>query len=258
MDVIVTCRQARALRWARQFRDANPAGRALIEMNLRGSRTARRDAAVTVYEAAARQAGNRGSVIISVGHGGADATSAAAGMADLAPDGDFRIQHAEVFYPRRESDRTIIEAAAQYRPRQCRDAIRRGRSGGLPSEEEQLVMLLRCRGAADAGSRQEYRRQYEAIGAAFRTNRLREIIFLTCNIGSATVFVDQIATDWRVSVVAYQRRVLFNEYGEGSDSHIRVYLEGDSEGRGTNTDRARTELPTVSRYVAQPVAPSGP
>jgi len=86
----------------------------LIEMNLRGSRTARRGAAVRVYEAAAGQAGNLGSVIISVGHGTAHATSAAVGMADLAPDGHFRIQHAEVFYPMRGSDITMIQSAAQY------------------------------------------------------------------------------------------------------------------------------------------------
>lgn len=258
MDVIVTSRERRWLGWARQFRDANPTGRGLIEMNLRGNQTARRGAAVTVYGTAAGQAGNQGSVIISVGHGGAGATSPAAGMADLAPDGHFRIQHAEVFYPMRQSDRTLIAGvSSDYRPRQCRDVIRRGRSGGLPPDDPDFVMWHRCRGAVGARARQEYRRQYEAIGAAFRTNRLREVIFLSCNIGSATLFVDQIAIDWGVPVVAYQRRVLVNEFGQGSDRHLRVYLEGDSEGRGTNTDRARTELPTASRHVAQPAAPSG-
>jgi len=65
-------------------------------------------------------------------------------------------------------------------------------------------------------------------------------------VGNAQDFLDHIGSDWGVTITAYERRVAGMQDSQGL---MRVYLQGDAEGRGTNTERARHEVPNVDRYV---------
>ena len=100
--------------------------------------------------------------------------------------------------------------------------------------------FVACYGAGSARARLAIRQGYDTIGRVLQRNGVANVVFLSCSIGGATRFVDQIAQDWGVRVTAFTRRVAVIE-DEGGQ--WRVYLDGDSPGRGTNTERGRTEIP---------------
>lgn len=191
-------------------------------------------------------------MIISVGHGGSDpGEGRAAGMADLAPNRALRIQRDHVFYSRRQSDVSTTERAAGVGAERCRRLLGQydfDETTARPAPPGDVVMeLAACYGAGSARERLAVRGGYDTIGRLLRRNRVANVIFLSCSIGGATRFVDQIGEDWGVRVTAYTRRVAVIE-DEGGQ--WRVYLDGDSPGRGTNTERGRTEVPDRDQYVS--------
>ena len=90
------------------------------------------------------------------------------------------------------------------------------------------------------------RRPFYTIRSIFREARIGRVILLTCRVGNAIDFVQRLANEWQVTVRAYTRRVV----GIIDDADFaRVYLQGDAPGEGSNTERARTQLPyTDSDY----------
>jgi len=153
-----------------------------------------------------------------------------------------------VFYRNRESDERTVARADEIGSRQCQTlAWRYGITDARRYPPERLLPdAVNCSGAANARQRLEIRAAYDRIGELLREFGVSNVTFLTCRVGNAEDFLNQIASDWGVTITAYQDRVAAMEDSEGL---MRVYLEGDAEGRGTNTDRARHEIPNVDRYV---------
>ena len=83
---------------------------------------------------------------------------------------------------------------------------------------------------------------YIALGDIFRSNPVRRIILLTCNVANASDFLDELATDLNVRVTAYTERVISRSERRQGHLHVWMYLEGDERNQGTNNDRADVEL----------------
>ena len=94
---------------------------------------------------------------------------------------------------------------------------------------------------------------YQNIGTAIRTNNVGKVTFLTCRIGNAVNFIKKIALDWKVLVQAYKRYVWF----VGS-SPVRVCLDGDENGGGTNNAVAAYTVPQVDFVTVGPPLPAKP
>jgi hypothetical protein len=245
MDVVIVS-QARLggiyrdnRRWATQFVAFDSANRALIE--LRGRNLA--EAAVDATERAARMAGASGRVIYVVGHGGASDDQS--GIVDLAPRRQLRISQLVAFDDCTSQDECpdfrAVESTIPRRRRAQRAWCRTSQRVTDRSECSQIIRLFR--------ERRRVQPYYNRIARIFQANRVSRVVFLTCNIGNATMVLDEISTDFNVSILAYRRRVMS---GEDSGGQIRMFLEGDAEGHGTNTERARTEIPTEDSYIARP------
>lgn len=257
MIVVLSQHGGWILRWARQFAAHDPANRAVVVFprvpNGRRAQRRVRERIEQIYGRAAERAGPGGTVIVWVGHGGFDETAGglAAGMVDLAPNEALRIHQANVFYERR-SDESIVTRADRIGGRRCRELLRRydfneDTRRPAPSTDADTDAYASCFGAANSRDRLEIRRAFDRIGRVLRRNQIANVTLLTCRVGGATQFVDKIAEDWGVQVTAYTRRV---GYVPDEGGQVRLYLYGDSVGSGTNTERARHELPTVSRYTS--------
>ena len=261
MIVVLTNRDRYFRGWAAQFvahDQANRDMRVLANIATAQQSNARRNID-THYRPAIERAGRGGTLIISVGHGGTAGgdcdgavcfapTDTRIGMVDLLPSGALRIQSQNVFYHNRESDEGTVDRADEIGSRQCQTLARRySLTDTRRYPPDRLALnLVDCSGAAGARQRLEIRAAYDRIGELLREFQVSNVTFLTCRVGNSQEFLDRIASDWGVTITAYQRRVAAIEDSEGL---MRVYLEGDSEGRGTNTDRARHEVPNVDRYV---------
>jgi len=261
MNVVLTNRDRYFRGWAAQFvahDRANRDMRVLANIAPAQQSSARRNIDA-YYRPTIERAGRGGTLIISVGHGGTAAgdcdgpvciapTDMRNGMVDLLPSGALRIQAENVFYHNRESDERTVAHADEIGSRQCQTLARRY---SITDErrfppDRLWPNVVDCRGAGGARQRLEIRTAYDRIGELLRQFGVSNVTFLTCRVGNAQDFVDRIGADWGVTITAYERRVAANEDSEGL---MRVYLEGDVEGRGTNTGRARHEVPNVDRYV---------
>lgn len=256
MQVILTEDDQRWLNWANQFRaaDINSRDRVIFPTS-RGSRA---DALSFIAQAASRAGQSQPArVIISVGHG-AVAAGGGAAWVDLAPGGRFRLEHALITnVSQRQSDATIIQnvramAGSTTPSLFCNELLRPTGSASrtrLPEGIEPLVAELRCRGFPAATTRTEMLRDYLRFGEILRQNNVTEVMFLACSIGSAAAFMDRIAADWHVSILAYSARIAADEDGE--QNRIRVYRVGHQPVPGTpSSRRCETELP--QGYITRP------
>jgi hypothetical protein len=201
-------------------------------------------------------------LIISVGHGGTGgggcedgacvvAADTTIGMVDLLPSEALRIQREHVFYSReqQQTDARVIAQADAIGSRQCQTLARRypimGRHQRTPPPPLQYNYGI-CIGAAGVRDRLEIRRAYDRIGELLRENHVAEVVFLTCRVGNSRDYLNRMAADWGVTITAYVRRVASVRDSEGM---MRVYLHPDREGQGTNTVRAREEIPDRDRYT---------
>jgi hypothetical protein len=255
--------------WARQFVAHDRAGRDMVIVpNIQGRRISEvRRNIDAIYAPAIRRAGQGGTLIISVGHGGTGgsqcdgaaclvAADTSIGMVDLLPSEALRIQRSHVFYSReqQETDARVIAEADAIGSRQCQTLARRypvtGRHPRPPPPPLARDYGV-CLGAAGVRDRLEIRRAYDRIGELLRENHVAEVVFLTCRLGNSREFVNRIAADWGVTITAYLRRVAAVRDSEGM---MRVYLHPDREGQGTNTVRAREEIPDRERYTTRPAS----
>jgi hypothetical protein len=83
---------------------------------------------------------------------------------------------------------------------------------------------------------------YLEVGRIFRENSVRRIILLTCNVGNAAGFLDELAADLGVPVVAYTERVVARWEEKGRQRRVWMFWDGDKPGKGSHNDRADTEL----------------
>jgi hypothetical protein len=172
-------------------------------------------------------------------------------MIDLAPVSALRVNRANVFYNNQQTDTTVVATANRAGRARCRALLRRYDLDESPRRPEPPPAdsndYISCYGADSARARLAIRQGYDAIGGALRRHRVANVVFLSCNVGNATRFVDRIGQDWGVQITAYTRRVGVIEDNGGQ---ARVYLYGDRPGSGTNTDRGRSEVPDASQYVS--------
>ena len=183
---------------------------------------------LSAVQTAARLALRNGTIIFNVGHGASDdGGNRSVGMVDLAPHGCFRIRQNMVFY-----------------------GVDPDGAGGRTSQQESNRRFIQNYGdsrdpslrsvAAAARESEEFRAKYDRIGEILRRAEVRSLVFLTCRIGNATTFLDQMSRDWAVQILAYKKRIAI---GEDTGGQIRVYFHGDAEGRGSSVEAARYSLP---------------
>jgi hypothetical protein len=225
--------------WARQYVAADRRNRALIAL---AHSTA--SAVLDATRAATAGAGRDGQIIYAVGHGGAGA-GAQAGQADFAPRRAFRVSQFLAFYNDQTgswqgpSIPTIEQELRQIRAIRSRSVRRR--------EERAWCGRYIADGCATARGQvldlRNLQPHYLELGRIFRRSPVQRIYLLTCNVGNASGFLNELATDLGVPVVAYTERVMSRwEVRRGQPRHVWMFLEGDQPGHGSNNDRADTEL----------------
>ena len=112
----------------------------------------------------------------------------------------------------------------------------------------------RCRGLPDVLQRNALRWDYLQVGQALFLRRVSSVLFLTCNIGNATAFMERIARDWLVSVQAYREHIAADLNGE--NERARAYREDHEPRMGsTASERAEHELPEGYAISSPPGSP---
>jgi hypothetical protein len=230
--------------WARQYVAADTATRSIVELTANTPR-----AVISATRTALDRAGPSDRIVYATGHGGAG-HAPEAGQADLAPARAFRITQFLAYdddltgtWPGRpvveiERDR---EAALRQRGR----ARRRLRGEWCDRYVEEHCDLA----WTQVGELATLRPFYRELCALFRADPVASVVMLTCNVANAPDFLDELSTDLGVPVVAYTERVMSRWEESGGTRRVWMYLEGDAEGSGTNTDSALTELlPGVSSH----------
>lgn len=225
--------------WAHQYVAADTSNRARIEL---GESTP--SAVLAATRTAIGQAGRSGEIIYAVGHGGAGGSSQS-GQADFAPRRAFRVSQFLAFYSDQTgswvgpSIPTIESELRQIQAVRSAPARRRQESAWCGRHIAQGCAIARTQ-VLDLRSLQPH---YLELGRIFHRTPVRRIILLTCNVGNAAGFLNELATDLGVPVVAYTERVISRwESRRGQPRHVWMYLEGDQPGQGSNNDRADVEL----------------
>ena len=259
MDVVIyeagqTQLAKHAKRWAvEQFVKAK-AGRDAVEMALNPTPVAYLK---TIFSAG-QKAGKGGTVLFLVGHGG-DITTAhkfgmkvdlapgedprKVGIVDLAPSKKLRMETDDVFYDHDPDGAGPAMSQAKHD---------KSIFDGAPDPKNKAAYLKWMREGATKGAidRAEQWNRYLYTGMYLKHNGVRRVVLLTCKVGSATVFLDKIARDWQIEVQAFNRRIVSQE--EEKSTNVRLFLEGDADGVGSNTVDARTEIPKNGYYIAKP------
>lgn len=208
-------------KWAVQFKNKDSLSRAIIPITA----PCTKDQVVEKVKEAASKLVFNGEVIFLVGHGGSGGSTA--DFVDIAPAKEWRLikdYGKEVFYDRKPNKHAMTQE------KHDNDAIIRAQSPNASNVEKKL--------AIGARKRKELRRKYMVIGNFLQSGHV--VIFLTCNVGNAKDLIDKIADDWGVCVIAPKTKI---DIWQDNNGKIRVYIHGDAPGQGSNTARARTELP---------------
>ncbi|MEP6653700.1 MAG: hypothetical protein ABJA82_10095 [Myxococcales bacterium] len=185
MDVVLSVTADGWDKWGEKFVKRQPHSR--VQQTIGPHPTA--DQTKTAILRAIATAGSGGRVIINVGHGaGGGQLQPTQGSFELAPGGAMRIVgrdvqggFVDVFYdvnltgPPSVSD---LDNDLKNNPQSAR--------------------LARFR-------------MYQQISQAFKNAHLREVVLLTCRVGSATEFLRKVANDWGVVVRSYRQRVELTE-----------------------------------------------
>jgi hypothetical protein len=271
MDVVITnLHEPLETRWSYQFigekgmRKAWPAENALFNNRRRYGQPALQPKwkdIIAALKAAAALAGANGTVILATGHA-ASTPQCIAGTKGCNPNvgkitfdqlKTLVIDQNVAFYkttpagkggatfpsPADEDQHRIEEAEALKTPK--------GKEAFIKSLTNKNQAPAAIKYAIEAGTRAAERKalrdNYEAIGVALATPKVKRIVLLSCAVGSATKFIDQLARDWELEVAAYRQRVTFEE---DDKDKVRAHLLTDAVGVGTNVPRAEIDPPNVS------------
>ena len=64
---------------------------------------------------------------------------------------------------------------------------------------------------------------YDQIAQIYHENPVRRVILLTCNVGNASGFLDEVSTDWGVPVAVYIRRVVSRSERAGGRTTVYIW-----------------------------------
>lgn len=225
MQVVISAADGEANVWANQFIHRQPAERrgVLVPVHCTAAQ------ATDVIKHGIQLAGRDGTLIFNVGHGAAVQAGFARGWlqgsVELAPNRGMTL-----------GDRNINDSYV--------NVFYDYQFGGAGSSDQEIDRQLNA-GSADAKTRAAHWVVYEALGDAMYLAGIRKVIFLTCNVGNALEFVRKIATDWSVIVEAFKVRVMTQPQVSG---RVRMFLEGDSPGVGTNREIGEEEMPLATDF----------
>ncbi len=217
-DVVIFFQDGYADIWTDRFIKAQPGRRKSVLMG----RNPTTNQIVSAIDSAARLAGQDGILIFNVGHGAG--VSPTVGSADIAPDKKMRLGGQGV---------TDVFVNVFY------DVNLAGPNGFSDMDND----IRFNAGSPAAKQRMANWQVYKNIGTIIRNAGVRRVIFLTCNLGNATDFVKKIASDWNTVIEAYRKRMVLDPQKNGN---IRMHLEGDAPGTGTNIPDNEHEIPLAT------------
>lgn len=229
--------------WAEQYVRKGPKRRAMVPMT-----QVSRDAVVEATRKAAQLAGGGGRVIYAVGHGWGTSNKPQVGNADLGPNGILRVtEYVAYYHPTSGYSGCEIKKIAEDFDKAKAGAGAKGPNPALA----RWCTKYKVRGGKcellkkKVGDRAIVQPYYERIAKIFRKSSVGRALLLSCNIGQSYEFLDELSTDFGIPVGAYRKTVMVDrerQAGGKGKPRVRVYLEGDKKGTGTNTDAAMTEL----------------
>jgi len=206
------------------------------------------DMAASKLEDAARLVGAGGVIVMSVGHGGGASSGSGRtdeGFFDMAPNG-FRIAGNNAVLTGQGGAGTRAQVTVYYDrvPQFGGGAIGKSRK----QEDEDRAKNKDPSISGPAQTRLAHWDRYIKVGKTFQANGLGCIVLLTCKVGLATDFLKRARTQLGVPIGAYRRRVVGNvvdyfENGRLVASRSRIFLEGDSDGQGTNVPMGEFFIP---------------
>jgi hypothetical protein len=217
-DVVLFFKDGYADIWTDRFVKAQPLKRSSVLM----PRNPTTSQVVSAISSAARLAGQGGTLIFNVGHGASDAPIV--GMVELAPGNKMSLG---------SQGQTNIFVNVFY-------DVNLGGPNSFSDMEKDIKFYANSSGARQRRANWEV---YKNLGKIVQNARIRRVIFLTCNVGNATEFVKKIANDWGTVVEAYKRRIKLEPQSNGN---VRMYLEGDAPGTGTNIPENESEMPLAT------------
>ena len=196
--------------------------------------------------AKAAKLAQNGRLILALGHGGGDATNTSKAMVDLGRKRAFRIQLEILNYDADtlESDKKQIRFANSIK-KQC-NALPRAKRNLTHKEREKWNLCIDAKADKKRATiRVDMRDKFVKIGNSLRSNKINQVVFLSCNVGRGQAFLNKFGKQWGVKVTGYKHRLAI---GKDSQGKYRVYfLKDPKEGQGSNTERARSELPPMDQ-----------
>lgn len=204
---------------------------------------------------ACRTAGKGGTLLMLVGHGG-DVTTLmqrkdrvlsaeqelAVGMFDLAPckkgptgrKCDFRQEESDVFYDYAPPSTVARSWSPMESDFQSYDKASYAQKQAIKAKFMDYI-------------------KYRLFGHCVQANGLRQVVLLNCNVGNATEFMQKVANDWQVPVVAFKRRLETRE--EPKSTFVRMYAFGEAHDTGSNQHEARYNYPEMHARTFKPKGP---
>jgi hypothetical protein len=217
------------------------------------------DIAAGKLEQAAQLAGAGGVILLSVGHGGLASTGDGRtdeGFFDLAPSG-FRVAGNNAVLTGQTGSGQAAQVSVYYDRLPTFGGGIKGKS--RKQEDEERAQSSNPSVSGPAKIRLAHWERYLKVGKAFRTSGVGAIILLTCKVGQATDFLKRARSQLGVPIGAYRKRVMGSvvDYFQGpirTASRTRVFLEGDTDGHGTNIEMGEfwIPMPPASQWTVIP------
>lgn len=189
------------------------------------------DSAATKIENAAAKAGKAGVVFLSVGHGVPvidTGGGTADGMFQLAPSG-FNVVGKNGFDSQVKTGLAQVSVFYDLRPG----------PNSLSNKENDENNAKN--GSAKAKKRLADFNRFAKMGQTLKSTGIAGIVLVTCRIGKATEMMQNARRLIGVPLLAYGRRVAISNIRQGFE---RFFLEGDTEGKGTNIPLGEVFVPS--------------
>jgi hypothetical protein len=241
MDILVCYKGSDFEKWGAQFKKKDSINRKVVLIEPASDHFKIREKTMNAVARASKMAQN-GLVILALGHGGGDETDTSKAMVDFGRKRAFRIQQDTLNYSADDlkSDKKIIQFASPIKNR-CSALAKYKHPPSHKARED----WDKCIDAKEAKKRIDIRKKFVKIGDALRSNNIKQVIFLSCNVGKGQAFLNKLGTQWGVKVTGYKHRLAV---GKDSQGIYRVYfLKDKRDGQGSNTERARSELPPLDQ-----------